>query len=444
MQLTKLRLLNFKCFRDSGDIPLAPLTLVFGKNNSGKSSILQSLLLLRQTLDSPQFGSRLNLRGPLHPTANYGDIVHQHKFVEDVTMQFELSSDEGKKAGNLELQFSSGEPQPPRLTRLSVVGNESVPLEFRTGRGAGGPYRLYLDNEDVGGEEDAHFSFPVSRFFPLIGEEPPRVGRPSEKRQRSRDFANAALSALVERLLSLKMVGAFRRQPIRRYEYLGPVPDQVDAAGEYVINALIEDFAYRRRNRGELVGQVNRWLRAVGRVRLLPFRRISRTARIFEIRLRDTDSKRWANFADVGFGIGQALPVLVEGLRTAPRGLFIVQEPEIHLHPDAQLRMADFLVSLVRSGRRVIAETHSEHILLRVRRSVLRSKSANGDIPRLDASEVRVVFVEKQPDGTSHTRALRVDELGQVENWPAGFMEEATQERLAILEDMTEHNEMNP
>src|SRR6185295_18688723 len=135
-------------------------------------------------------------------------------------------------------------------------------------------------------------------------------------------------------------------------------------------NALIEDSTRRGRRRGELVAAVNRWLREVGRVRLMPFRRISKPARLFEIRIKDTDSGRWPNFADVGFGIGQAFPVIVEGLRTPPRGTFLVQEPEIHLHPDAQLSMGSFLLDLSRHGRQVIAETHSENLLLRVRRLV--------------------------------------------------------------------------
>ncbi len=435
MPLTQIRLQNFKCFEDSGEIPLSPLTIIFGRNNSGKSSILQSLLLLRQTLDSPEYGARLNLRGPLYPAGGYADIVHQHESRRAIVMSFQVNSPDSQPAGELELEFSSSEPQPPRLTRLKISHEEIESLEFRTGRGAGGPYELYIGDDSMGGQEKANFVFPVSQFFPLISEEPRRVGRPSENRQRSRHFARATLSLFVEAILNLRMVGPFRRQPTRRYEYQGPITDRVDAAGEYVVNALIEDVARRRRRR-ELIGSVNRWLKAVGRVRFMSLRRISRTARIFEIRLKDTDSGRWANFADVGFGIGQALPVFVEGLRTSEKnGLFMVQEPEIHLHPDAQLRMADFLVSLVRSGRRVIAETHSEPLLLRIRKLIVHAQASRNHAPRLSPNDVSIIYVDKRADGTSYTQALPIDELGQIKNWPAGFLEEATQERMAILED---------
>jgi predicted ATPase len=225
-----------------------------------------------------------------------------------------------------------------------------------------------------------------------------------------------------------RAIGAFRRQPERRYDFQGRPPATVDMSGDHVIDALLED-ANRRNRAGELIRVVNRWLEKVGRVRLLPIRPIQNT-KTYEIRLKDTDSGRWANFADVGFGIGQALPVIVEGLRTVEGGTFLVQEPEIHLHPDAQLAVADFLVDLVRSGRRVIVETHSENILLRIRHAVLRKTGG------LSPEKVSIVHVSKTADGASQAHNLSLDALGQFRTWPAGFMEEATEERMSIMEEM--------
>jgi hypothetical protein len=375
MPITHLRLKNFKCFADSGPIPLAPLTVIFGRNNAGKSSILQSMLLMRQTLDAPDFGPRLNLRGPLYSAGSYPDIVHQHRASQHIVMDFGIESKPGKVSegpgkADISMEFCSDEPQAPPLTRLRVKIARGHNLEVCRGRGAGGPYSLKIDNRALGGKKQAQFVFPINRWLPLIGPEPARVGRPSTSRLKVRGAANEVFWLFQAQMRHLKAVGAFRTQPSRRYEYQGRTPDLVDLAGENVVNALIEDASSRKRNRGELLKGLNRWLESIGRVRLQPLRRISSTARIFELRLRDTDSGRWANFADVGFGIGQALPVLVEGLRTPADGIFLVQEPEIHLHPDAQLGIGDFLVELARTGRQVIVETHSENLLLRVRRSV--------------------------------------------------------------------------
>jgi predicted ATPase len=237
-------------------------------------------------------------------------------------------------------------------------------------------------------------------------------------------------------LRSARAVGAFRRQPDRRYEYQGRPPAAADSTGLHVIDALVEDVN-RRHHRGELVHSVNKWLERVGRVRLMPIRAITRQSKIYEIRLRDTDSGRWANFADVGFGIGQALPVIVEGLRTPENGTFLVQEPEIHLHPDAQLEMADFLIDLVRTNRRVIVETHSENILLRIRHAVIQHTRSGGGAKGLSKDDISVVHVSKKATGgDSQAAQLELDDLGQIKNWPSGFMDEATEERMTIMEEM--------
>lgn len=435
MAITGLRLKNFKCFADSGDIRLAPLTLIFGRNNTGKSTILQSLLLLRQTIDSPGYGPRLNLRGPLYPAGSYTDIVHQHRSKRNIIMKFTVELLQRPVMGDLEMEFRSDEPQPPRMTRLSVTSPGSELVEIRRGRGAGGPYELLIGTERLGRERKANFRFPVNRFLPLIGFELPSTKRAGRRRELARIRARRLINDLEDALRDLRAVGAFRQQPLRRYEYQGLLPQIIDPAGENVVSALIEDIS-RRRNRGELLRSVNRWLKEIGRVRLLPLRRISKAARIFELRLRDTDSGRWANFADVGFGIGQAFPVLVEGLRTPPSGTFLMQEPEIHLHPDAQLAMADFLVDMVLRGRRVIAETHSEYLLLRVRQLLVKRGDRGRGAHGLDPSKVSLLYVDKMQDGTSNIRRLEVDELGQIRNWPPGFMEEATRERLAMMKDM--------
>jgi predicted ATPase len=289
---------------------------------------------------------------------------------------------------------------------------------------------MFLAGRSQGLEQTANFAFPLRKFFPLIGDAPRRPGRPSEKHEQAREHTRLAIQELEHHLMNMRAVGAFRHQPERRYEYRGRTADTIDAMGEKVVDALIEDANKPGKQKNFLFRSVNEWLGQVGRVSLKPLRRIAKT-RMYEVRLRDTDSGRWANFADVGFGIGQALPVFVEGLRTPEGGLFLAQEPEIHLHPDAQLGMADFLISLASSGRMVIAETHSENLLLRIRRSILPSDNGR---PQIDSKDVSLVYVSKEKSGTSSVRSLKLDQMGQISNWPKGFMDEATEERMAILE----------
>jgi predicted ATPase len=451
MPISSIRLRNFRCFLDSGEIPIRPLTIIFGRNNAGKSSILDSLFLLRQTLDRPEYEEGLNMRGPLYPAGSYADIVHKHLSRENITMEFGVLPapetfeepkvhSRTKRSGRLIMEFCSKEPQPPGLVGFKVESHGAPVVEIRRGRGRGGPHEIHFGGKVVGGEERG--TFRLSGFLPILSRYalmPP--GRRSAKRDEARWIARNLIEEFRRTLSSLRAVGAFRAAPERRYDYQGRPPEAADLSGQNVVYALIEDNMRRGKQRGTLIHSLNRWLNIVGRVQLLPLRRISSTARLYELRLKDTESGRWANFADVGFGIGQALPVLVEGLRTPRDGLFIVQEPEIHLHPDAQLAMADYLIDLASSGRTVIVETHSEALLLRVRQAVLDAEEHVGRRRLLRANQLSIVYVKSDKGGSSHATPLSMDELGQVQDWPEGFMEEVTIERLRVLDKMVRNSQ---
>lgn len=422
--MSELQLKHFRSFVDSGPIRLGRLTLLFGRNNSGKSTVLQSLLLLKQTIEAPQSGPLLNSRGTQYDAGGYTDLVHMHRAKGSFEWRLKIAMADGETA-QIRLEFvADSDGHLARLSWLRIEHPSADPIEFVRGPGKGGPYAMRIGSAAAGGQAQANFSFSASGFFPLIGSEPPKVGAPNKRRAAARVGARDVLSRLETIMRQSRAVGAFRPAPTRLYEYAGR------SAEANVIDALIHDTVKRGR-KGDLIGSVNRWLKLVGRVRLLRIASVDVAGRIFELRLRDTDSGRWANFADVGFGIGQALPVIVDGLRTPVGAMFLVQEPEIHLHPDAQLAMADFLVDLALSGRQVIAETHSEAILLRVRQRIATLGKG-----RLPADQASIVVVDKKGTGGSFARALEPDELGQIGSWPKGFMEDANRERMRLLDAM--------
>lgn len=436
MSFAALHLKNFKCFADTGPLRLAPMTLIFGRNNSGKSSLLQSLILLRQSMGAPSFGPRLSLKGPLYAAGSYADLVHLHEPARTLSIgvTFVISQ---RVQTRVSLAFRGEDPQPPVLSSIVVAMPDApkiLPLKIALAEGEGAPYELWIGEQRRGDETHADFRFPVNGLIPLIGTEPPKAGRHSkvhQERDFSRDRAREALKRLMQLLEGIHVVSAFRPPPERRYEFQGTPPPGADSTGRYVIDALIQNSLQKGQEQGALVTQVNEWLGQLARVELMPLQALDQAGKLYELKLRDMDSGRWANFADVGYGIGQALPVIVEGLRTPPGGTFIVQEPEIHLHPDAQLAMADFLVHLMHSGRQVIAETHSEHLLLRVRRKILAGAQVG-----LDPQQLSILFVDKDKGPASHATPLPIDTLGQVSNWPAGFLQEANNERMALLEEM--------
>jgi len=272
--------------------------------------------------------------------------------------------------------------------------------------------------------------------LPNIGEEPCRRGRPNEVRQSARAACRKMVDEIRQSLERIRSVEPFRSEPRRRYEYSGAF-DAGAAAGDGAVQTLIRDMRAKH-HPGTLLKRVNEWLDKLGPVRLMPIKRTPGASGLVELRVKDLESNRWSNYADVGFGIGQALPVLVEGLSTPPGGTLLVQEPEIHLHPDAQLAMASFLVDLIRRNNiRIVVETHSENMLLRFRRAVLAAARGDGrDVPPVRTEDLKIVHVDKKRSGTSVVRVLDVDEMGRVADWPKGFMEDASRERLELLAEM--------
>src|SRR5262245_43723832 len=237
MTIERLKLERFKCFKDSGDIRLAPLTVIFGRNNSGKSSILHSLLILRQSFDSPLIGSRqagglLNLRGPYYQAGSFSDLVHLHKTSDRVVVELDVLSPTGKSPTTFSFQFCADEPDPPRLIRLAISRLGAPIASLQRGAGKGGPYELTLGRDRVGLAKAANVQFGVERFLPIIGDEP-QDGETT--RQSARRTARSSLDSLEATVREIRAVGAFRTRPKREYEYEGTVSRIPDLQGGRVI-----------------------------------------------------------------------------------------------------------------------------------------------------------------------------------------------------------------
>jgi predicted ATPase len=138
---------------------------------------------------------------------------------------------------------------------------------------------------------------------------------------------------------------------------------------------------------------------------------------------KDPSGKKNINLAATGMGISQIVPVVVQSLLTPKNGCLIVEQPEVHLHPAAQTTLADLFLEQAQKGRQFLIETHSEHLILRIRRRV-----AEG---RVRPESIRIFFVEK-PAGWTEIHQLSLKETGHFTEWPSGFFEEGYEEALAL------------
>jgi predicted ATPase len=137
------------------------------------------------------------------------------------------------------------------------------------------------------------------------------------------------------------------------------------------------------------------------------------------------------NITSVGLGVSQLLPVVVRCLLAEPGDVVLLEQPELHLHPASQQNLADFLLACARSGRQLIVETHSEHLINRLRLRAAEDESEDAEV----AQTVSVICAERDREsGTSTYRCAELNEFGGFDHWPAGFFDPGIAEAQKILE----------
>ncbi len=130
------------------------------------------------------------------------------------------------------------------------------------------------------------------------------------------------------------------------------------------------------------------------------------------------------NIADSGFGTSQIFPIILEGLRMEMGDTLILEQPEIHLHPKMQMQMADFFVALAKSKKRVLVETHSDHIIYRLVRRIIEDK--------IDPDLIKIYFIKPTEDGSTYEE-IKIDEIKGIIKWPKDFFDQGASEQEKII-----------
>jgi len=419
--LTHLQLKNFKAWTDTGLVELKPVTMLLGTNSSGKSTLIQSLLLLRQTVQSPDRTIHLNLGGDeLHDFFNFGDF-------DNVLTQ-------GANPRQFQIRFDFHRPE----VKASVVAGSFQCSYGQTSSGAVEVQSMRLWQADdrqitVVRREKGAYSLTVNAE--------------SQVRMKSRDLAperSIALSAkaltalgtdsaMVEdmslavrrELESIIYLGPLRRKPERDYVWNKSKPGEVGVDGHKAVDVLLASTLLRGEDKSEITDSVSYWLKRMKVAEKLEVRQIGRSTRYEVVIHRDGVV---ANLRDVGIGISQVLPVLTVAF-FAPRGsTVLLEEPEIHLHPLAQSVLAELFVEVSKTRKvQFIVETHSEHLFRRMQTLVAKEKTKVDDCA--------MYFVEKGKKG-AQLRLLNLDEYGRVTNWPDQFFGDAmgeTREQARLM-----------
>jgi hypothetical protein len=236
------------------------------------------------------------------------------------------------------------------------------------------------------------------------------------------DYVLSAGRQLETALGALFPLGPYRRHPERLYIFTGTTPPDVGYAG-----SQLPDLLFRR---PDLIDETNAWLDRLDIGYHLEVSSVGSAANdIFELRLSDTRRPGAVSVAlpDVGFGISQVLPFVVQAL-AAEQQTITIEQPEVHVHPGLQTDLADLLIAGIQKPKQnqFLIETHSEHLVLRLLRRIRETASGElepGALP-LTPAELSVVYLDRGPTGTV-VHHLRVDEDGEfIDRWPRGFFRE--------------------
>jgi energy-coupling factor transporter ATP-binding protein EcfA2 len=425
---------DFKAFADQ-DIELKPITVFVGENNSGKSSVLAAIRLLAQTTQAPDPDVPLLFDGVFGDFGSFRDVVRGHHRGRPVRLGVRVPVRRIRKVGERDLGdasiLSEFKYRPVRrdlYLRSSRVADEGGHL-LTVARTADAerPSVVAVGRKTVPTSIRSQTSsqFVMQNFLPrLHGYADPVRSKSKEmlslletvEEYRAREVR--AARGIATALAQVEVLGAMRQPPLRTYLNTGAVARRIGVAGENWGSLLALAAADRSSN---LLTRIDRWVRRAGIAAGFDISWLS--DRHFEILVQHPVSSEWTNIDDVGRGTSQVLPVLIGGYRLAGGSTYIVEEPEIHLHPRAQAELGSFFLDLHRRKVQTLIETHSEHLILRLQRYV-----AQGAI---DPNDIVFYYVEATDEGKS-IRKLTLDDSAAFRNGiPGGFfpqrMAEATE-----------------
>ena len=436
-----LKLQNFKSWREA-DLEFGKVTALFGTNSSGKTSLIQFLLLLKQTKEATDRTISLDLNGPYVKLGVYEDMVYGHDgnsslewdlaFQREKELTFEDSS--GRYGGTIErskefklvCRVGLRRNTPTAMHLLYWVGDAGFSLAPRTES----DWKFDLTTK----ETDFSFVRTKGRAWELPGP----VKSYAFPDQAKTYYQNAHFLADLEIAYEKEMdnifyLGPLRQFPQRDYLWARSRPKDVGTQGERAIDAILaatdegeERNLYRKGRYKSFQEMIAYWLQKMGLVEGFRIEEIKKGSNRWQAKVRTRAGGPEVLLTDVGFGVSQVLPVLTL-LQYVPDGsTVILEQPEIHLHPLAQAELADAIVNVATHPKRciqVIVESHSEHLLLRLQRRIAEEK--------IKANDAKLYFCDIDRKGSSRLIPLKIDLFGNILNWPDKFMGDAFGEASA-------------
>lgn len=383
--ITDLQIQNFKCFQHSPLFKFSKLNLLTGINGRGKSTILQSILLVSQSNERLKKMEKLILNGRYIELGNFDDIKN--------------SDTPRGEAISYDIKFD----EPNMSVKLEFIENESDSLSAKT-------KEVKIDFGSSEKKEMETISRKVDEFKYSLG---------GDNNEIQYDIHQLPFA---DTICNIHYVSADRLGPVK-YVDKTSLPDffNVGSRGEHTINILandnlplVNDNLYRGNDAKTVIQQTEEWLKYILEGAKIRIEGKEKTSRVLQILLNNKNNSYSYKASNVGFGYSYILPLIVSGLIAKSGEFIIIENPEAHLHPKAQSKLMEFFTRVASCGVQIFIESHSEHILNGLRVCALN--------PEIDIShdELSIYYFNESFEPIK----LLIDNKGKIENWPEGFFDQ--------------------
>lgn len=378
-KITQIRFSQYKRFAGTETFDIKPITILVGKNSSGKSSVTKLLPIL-----SLSFNGTLKDTPMVYETENvslgnsYESVCHNGNKIE---LAFGASFENGL---SIDVSLMVGNDEEMLISQYSIHIN-------------GNTYDLLYSNKLKAYEcIQTHKTYDRSDFVGFVNE---------------KLFDELGIDKNLKQ--KIDYIGPFRQipEPYMKYK-VGSDLENVGAKGEKSYYMLYKN--------PELVNMVSKWFEENFEGCKLKVANVSTDPNTFQIKLSKPDNNAyWTNIVDEGQGTAQILPIVTRGLKSVPDSIIVIEQPELHLHPAAHEGVAKLLAKTTKANRHsYIIETHSENIILGIRDAIV-DKSID-----FNANDVVIYYVDCDEEG-AYLDKITIDEQGMLSKWPDGVFNES-------------------
>ena len=401
--ITKIVVKGFKSIAEECAIDIRPLTILAGANSSGKSSIMQPLLMLKQTLEAPYDPGPLKIDGPnVHFTEieqflstqaggkNVNRFLIQIETLDSITTH-SLRTVFKRGQNGIEIVDMTTKTKP---TQPSYVYPEHLTLFPKM---SPEEIKIQLDRNEI--PEEFNIIGRLRCFLVLATQNVPAIILNSASKLESSVFDSIHLPGL-------------RGNPERIYKLTSTGP-RYPGTFEHYTASLIHEWQETKDKRLRTLGDAFHTIGLTGKVGTQKIGDIGFEVQVGRLPRGSTDDADMVSIADMGFGVSQVLPVLVALIAAEPGQLVYLEQPELHLHPRAQVALARVLADAAKRGVRVVAETHSSLLLLGIQTLVAEED--------LSPELVKLHWFSRNKEGVTEVDSVDLDEAGAYGDWPMDF-----------------------